>query len=91
MCLSSKFLADVDFNDPDVVQEVVFQAGDSRQCIEIEILDDSLFELEECFYVNLVSEIPGVEVSTTKIFIDDDEGGMLFYELPILHFFLQAI
>lgn len=56
--------------------ELVFQAGDERQCVEIVILDDNLLEpIPECFFVDLVSNVSSVDVNTTKIFISDDEGG----------------
>ena len=64
-----------DFEDPGV-QTLQFSAGDTRMCVEIVILDDSILESTECFYVDLVSTVQGVETSTTKIQINDDEGRM---------------
>ena len=43
-------------------------------CVQIEILDDIELESAECFYVDLVPVIDGIETSTTKIQINDDEG-----------------
>jgi hypothetical protein len=62
-----------DFADPGV-QMLRFSAGDDRMCIQIVIVDDNVLESLECFYVDLVSTIQGVETSTTKIQINDDEG-----------------
>ena len=44
-------------------------------CVSITILDDDLLESVECFFVDLVPDIEGLETSTTKIQINDDEGG----------------
>lgn len=48
-------------------------------CIQIEILDDNMLESLECFYVDLVSLVEGIDTSTTKILINDDEGGKKSY------------
>lgn len=66
-------LAGEDYVDPgDIVLQ--FVAGDSRICIQIEILNDNDLESVECFYVDLVPTIQGIENSTTKVQINDDEG-----------------
>lgn len=62
-----------DYVDPGVLT-LRFEAGDTRQCITIEILDDNMLEQEECFFVDLVPTVPGLETNTTKIQINDDEG-----------------
>ena len=71
MCTGGEDFVD----DSGIVLE--FQPGDTIQCINITILDDAFLEFEECFYVDLVSDIAGFETSTTKIVINDDEGGVL--------------
>lgn len=64
--------ANIDYSDPGVLQ-LVFMPGDTRQCVQIDILDDLLLEFDEDFFVDLVlSE----DVSTTRVVIEDDEGGM---------------
>ena len=70
-------LADEDFLNDLNGTELVFQEGDTRQCVDIQILDDLFLEMEECFFVDLVSSISRVPINTTKVLIEDDEGGML--------------
>ena len=55
---------------------LVFQEGDTIQCVTIEIVDNELFEPEETFFVDLVAELPIIPVETTNITIIDDDGGM---------------
>ena len=61
----------VDYTDPGEL-ELVFLPGDTRQCIQIDILDDSFLEFDESFFVDLIL---GEVVSTTRIVIQDDEDG----------------
>lgn len=68
------FLAGEDYVDPGPAI-LRFEAGDSRMCVQIIILNDNILESAECFYVDLVSFVEGIETSTTKIQINDDEGG----------------
>lgn len=58
---------------------LVFQEGDTLQCVTIEIVDNELLEFDETFFVDLVAdpEGPYVPVETTNITIIDDDGGML--------------
>lgn len=65
--------AGLDYYNPGVLT-LQFAAGDSRMCVEIIILDDNILESTECFFADLVSPVPGVEIFTTKIQINDDEG-----------------
>lgn len=52
----------------------MFLPGEVRQCIQIDILDDNELELDEEFFVDLVL---GDVISTTKIVIEDDDGGKI--------------
>ena len=61
-----------------------FREGDSRMCVQIEIVDDSILEPEEYFFADLVSPIDGVETSTTRIQINDDEGRKCAYICSIV-------
>lgn len=62
----------VDYTNPGEL-ELMFSPGDTRQCIQIQILNDSLLEFSEYFFVDLI--LGEVVVSTTRIVIQDDESG----------------
>ena len=70
--------ADEDYVDQSG-QVLQFEAGDSRMCTLISILDDNLLESAECFFLDLVSNIDGIPISSTKVQINDDEGGKQLY------------
>jgi len=70
-----------------------FKAGESQQDISIKIIDDTAYELDEDFYVELSNPwcnetgaiasdkvILGPQKITTITIIDDDEPGTLFFE-----------
>lgn len=67
-----------DYVDPGVVV-LQFETGDSRMCVQIQILDDNILESAEYFFADLVSPIDGVETNTTTIQINDDEGRKCAY------------
>ena len=48
-------------------------------CVQIEIVDDNFLESAEYFFADLVSPINGVETSTTRIQINDDDGRKCAY------------
>ena len=72
-----------DYIDPGVVV-LQFEAGDRRMCVQIEIVDDNFLESAEYFFADLVSPINGVETSTTRIQINDDEGRKCAYICSIV-------
>ncbi len=70
------FLVDgVDYNGTDAYV-LTFNAGDTQQCLNIQILDDFLPELnDEQFLVNLSSTDAGIFRSLATVIIEDNDQG----------------
>ena len=69
-------VADLDYEDVDI--SLTFGQGSSnRQCFNIVILDDTIFEGEENFILALDSDNTTVATTNTTVFIREDDG-MIF-------------
>lgn len=66
-----------------------FQVGENRTCTSITILADNIVEGMENFTVTLPETQTDVLVSsnasTTTVFIDDDDGELLYNHVDIMH------
>lgn len=58
---------------------MTFDVGESRQCQEVLILEDDLFEATESFFITVANTSPSINVNETAMFgasVEDTTGGM---------------
>ena len=77
-------VADLDYEDVDI--SLTFDHGSSnRQCFNIVILDDTIFEGKENFMLALDSDNTTVTTINATVFIREDDG-MLFLRIHFQHY-----
>ena len=71
----------------------MFQPGETRTCTNVTILVDNMVEGTENFTVTLTGNSEVVvsnPASTATVFIDDDDGELVYNHIYVLHYVRQV-
>ena len=74
----------VDYNASSIPQTVTFAPGVSKQCFDVEILDDNIVEGSEMFTISVVLQGSLETPTDAHITIEDDDGKFYFTYIHFL-------